>query len=176
MVAGLLLVLSVVAVAAAALSGSWLVATLCALLAAVLGVAATRITYSETVLTRIEAGADRAAQAQAYRALTDERVGENAEFVAHTQVQLAQRQTTIGRLEQRLETTAADLAEARRQLDGVSVRLETVTAERDRLARRLDDADQRAAEAIVRVAELEHEYDVVMAELQATQVPRRKHA
>lgn len=173
-----LLCLSVASVVVAALSGSWLVATLCALLAAALGGAATRIAFLETIEARVEAAHDRAAQAQAYRVLTEERLEENTEFVVRTQGEILRRQTVIDRLELRLEATAGDLAEARRELAAMGEQLEEVVEERDRLAVHLDDAQERAAMAIVRVAELEQEYDIVLAQFHASQASgqRRKHA
>src|SRR6478752_5634600 len=67
-------------VVGAIVSGTPLLVSIAAVLAVVLGAAASRITYSELIAARRDAAHDRAQQAQAYRALTDERTAENAAF------------------------------------------------------------------------------------------------
>lgn len=155
------------AVVGAVVSGSWLVASLAALLAVVLGATATKITHSELMATRVEAARDRARQAQAYSALTDARVAEQARHEAFLTDEIARRHDTIADLE------AALTAAHQRAADAVRARAEEARradrAERDgqAVAVRLEEAEQRAAEAIVRVHELESELDAVRSELAA---------
>ena len=72
------------------------------------------------------------------------------------------------------------IASATRTARAESERAALAEAEGQSLARRIEEAEQRAAEAIVRVAELEQERDLLRAELDAWQVvgsqPFRKHA
>ena len=76
---------AVLAVAGAVLSGSWALLTAAAVLGVVLGAVAARITHSELMQTRRDAARDRAEQAQAYRELTEARAAEHAEFSASMQ-------------------------------------------------------------------------------------------
>lgn len=168
-VAVVLLVLAALAVGGAVASGSWLLVSLAAVLGVVLGAAATRITHSELAATRRAAARDRAEQAQAYRRLTDERAAENAAFVDSMEGRLRRQEAVARELEEALATAQQRAADATRKLNAEARRAEA--AERagretaDRLEGRLAEAEERAAEAVVRVAELEQELDVVRAEL-----------
>jgi len=170
-VAVALLALAAVAVVGAIVSGSWLLVTLAAAAGVLLGAAATKITHTELVTTRRDAARDRAEQAQAYRRLTDERTAENAAFAASMQDKLAQQTAAVGELEEALTAAQQRAADATRKLNTEARRAEA--AERhgrdteERLGERLADAEERAAEAVVRVIELEQELDVVRAELTA---------
>ena len=66
-VAVALITIAALLVAGAAIGGSFLVTALAAAAAVALGAAATKITHSELIQTRVEAARDRAEQAQAYR-------------------------------------------------------------------------------------------------------------
>ena len=101
---------------AAVVSGSWIVATVAAATATVLGVAATRITYTEVADTRRSWARDRAEQAQAYAELTDTRTTEQALYVADTSGRLARHEATITRLESRLADAAVEVANTREEL------------------------------------------------------------
>jgi chromosome segregation ATPase len=138
-------------------------------LAVVLGAAATKITHSELLSSRREAARDRAEQAQAYRELDVRRSAEGVEFAADMQGLLAKRDATVSRLERRLTDAAAELAEARRDLTEAQERTELAEREADRLGSRLADADERATAAVVRVAELEQEIDVLTTQWQAAE-------
>ena len=168
-VAVVLVALSALAVAGAVPSGSWLIASVAAVVAVVLGATATKITHSELMATRVEAARDRAQQAQAYRAITEARVAEQAKHDAYMTDEIARRHETIADLE------AALTAAHQRAADAVRARAEEARradrAERDgqALAVRLEEVEQRAAEAIVRVHELETELDAVRSELSAAQ-------
>lgn len=164
-VAALMLVVSALAVVGTALTGSWLLVTIAALVAVVLGAAATKITHSELLDSREEAARDRAQQAQAYARLTEARVTENVEFAADMTGKLAKRDATVTRLEKRLGDAAAELADARRELGEARDLASTTQRENEGLNRRLVDAEERASQAVVRVAELEAELDVVTSEL-----------
>jgi hypothetical protein len=172
-----LIALSAVVVIAAVLSGSWLLVTLAALLSVALGGAATRITHSELMETRREAARDRAEQAQAYRDLTVTRTAEHAEFTAGMEARIAAHESTILELEVALTTAQKRAAETTRKMNTEARRADVAESEGRELTARLDESEELAAEAIVRVAELEAELDAVRAELAAWQsTPARRHA
>ncbi|MEJ7832234.1 MAG: hypothetical protein WKF79_04925, partial [Nocardioides sp.] len=169
-IACVLLAAAGVLVAGAALSGSWLIVTIAAGLGVALGATATRIAHIELLDSRREAARDRAALAQDYRALAETRNAEHAVYVGAIDGQIARGEATISRLEGRLADAAAEVIATRRRLAEETERTELAEVDGRRLTARLEDADERAAHAIVRVAELEHELDVVTAEWQAGQV------
>lgn len=176
-VAVVLIVLSALAVAGAVLSGSWLLVTVAAVLGVVLGASATRITHSELMQTRRDAARDRAAQAQAYRDLTVARTAEHAEYTAAMQARMDHQETALGELEVALTSAQKRAAEATRKFNAEARRAEIAEQEGRDVTGRLADAEERAAEAIVRVAELEQEIDVLRAELEAWHAqPVRRHA
>lgn len=181
-VAVALLVLSALLVSGAAVTGSWLLVTTAAGLAVLLGAAATRITHSELAESRREAAADRAAQAQAYRDLTVARTEEHASYVFSVQATIARHETTIDELEGALTSAQKRAADTTRKLNAEARRADLLERENGRHAAALDAAEERAAEAIVMVAELEQELDVVRAELDVvtaawhTAETARKHA
>ena len=176
-VAVALIVLSAVVVIGAVLSGSWLLVTLAALLSVALGGAATRITHSELLATRREAARDRAVQAQAYRDLTVTRTAEHAEFTSGMESRIAAHADTIAELELALGTAERRAAEATRKMNTEARRADVAEAEGRELTAHLDESQELAAEAIVRVAELEAELDILRAELAAWQAaPARRHA
>jgi hypothetical protein len=168
-VAVALLALAAVAVLGAVVSGSWLLVTLAAAVGVLLGAAATKITHNELVTTRRDAARDRAEQAQAYRRLTDERTAENAAFATSMQDKLSQQVAAVGELEEALTAAQQRAADATRKLNAEARRADAAERQgrddRERLSGRLAEAEERAAEAVVRVLELEQELDVVRAEL-----------
>ena len=151
-------------VAGATIGGSFLVTALAAAVAVALGAAATKITHSELIQTRIEAARDRAEQAQSYRTLT-ERIATRQKLIHELEGELAQ---VHGKL---ASATLKQGAEARRA-DQAESRLVAESA-------KLEDAEHRAAEAIVLAAELEQEITNLKAELTAWEtsasMPLRKH-
>ena len=167
-----LLVLSAVLVVGAVVSGSTLLITAAAVISVVLGAAATKITHSELADARVEAARDRAEQARGYAALTERRTAENMNFaldmrrkilareevIASLEVALsgAQRQVADQTLKVNVEARRADLAERTQREDADSIH---------DLERSLVGSEERAAEAILLVAELEAELDVLKAEL-----------
>lgn len=161
--------LAAAAVAGTAVTGSWLAVTIAGAAAVLFGAGATKITHSELMASRRDAARDRAEQAQAFRELDERRSLEGVEFAADMQGRIAQREATVSRLENRLADAAAELAEARRQVTSEQERAETAERESGRLAERLADAEERASDAVVRVAELEREIDVLTAQWQAAE-------
>lgn len=170
----LLLLFAALAVVGTAVTGSWLLVTVAAAAAVVLGALATKITHSELMASREDAARDRAEQARAYADLTEVRTAENVEFAADMTGQIARRDATITRLERRLGDAAAELADARRELVEAQEHSAEVERGNERLTQRLADAEERAGQAAVRVAELEAEVDVLTAEQQAYAATVRK--
>ena len=168
-VAVLLLLAAAAAVAGTAVSGSWLAVTVAGGIAVLLGAAATKITHSELLETRIEAARDRAVQARGYRELDTRRSAEGVEFAADMQGQLAKRDAIVSRLERRLGDTAEELADARRTLTEIEEQLAYAERENTTLGERLGDAEERATQAVVRVAELEVEVDMLTAQWEAAE-------
>src|SRR3954451_5782421 len=94
-----LIVLAALVVTGAALSGSWLLLTRAAGAGGALGAAATRITHTELVESRVQAAHDRAAQAKAYNELTEVRTAEHAAHVADVQSKIVEREQALDELE-----------------------------------------------------------------------------
>ena len=176
MVAVLLLVLAAAAVAGSAVTGSWLAVTIAGAAAFLLGAVATKITHTELMVSRRDAARDRAEQAHAFRELDGRRSLEGVEFAADMQGRLAQREAVVSRLEGRLADAAAELAEARRQVVAEQERAEVAERDNRRLSQRLTDAEERAGDAVVRVAELEQEIDVLTAQWQAAEAALAEQA
>jgi chromosome segregation ATPase len=168
-VAVLLLLGAAAVVAGAAVTGSWLAVTVAGAVAVVAGAAATKITHSELMITRVTAARDRAEQAQAFRDVDARRSAEGVEFAADMQGKLAKRDATVSRLERRLQDTAEELADARRALTELEEQLAYAERENSTLGDRLTDAEERATSAVVRVAELEAEVEILTAQWEAAE-------
>lgn len=175
-VAVALLVLAAVLVVGAVVAGSSLLVTLAAVAAVALGAAATRITHAELAAARVEAARDRAAQARDYAALTQRRTAENAAFALDMRRKIAAREEVISGLEVALSTAQRQVADQTLKFNAEARRAEL--AERTQaeqatsiasLERTLGSSEDRAAEAIVLVSELEAELDVLRAELASWQ-------
>src|SRR6478735_9398474 len=91
-----LIVLAALVVAGAAVSGSWLLVTIAAGLGVLLGAAATRITHTELVASRVSAARDRATQAKAFNELSDQRSAEHAAYVDEVRARLSDRAQALG--------------------------------------------------------------------------------
>ena len=176
-VAVALLAVSAVLVVGAVVSGSTLLISLAAVLGVVLGVAATKITHSELADARVEAARDRAAQAKAYGVLTERRTAENLSFALDMRRKIVAREEVIASLEIALSGAQRQVAEQTRKVNAEARRADV--AERTQredaetiqvLERSLAGSEERAAEAIVLVAELEAELDVLKSELTAWQI------
>ena len=145
-------------------------------LAVALGAAATRITHSELMATRREAARDRAEQAQAYRDLTVARTAEHKSFADTMRTRIDAQETCIHELEVALSSAQKRAAEASRKFNAEARRADLAEDQGRATAGRLAEAEERAAQAIVLVAELEQELDVLRAELAAWHAtPARRH-
>jgi len=178
-VAVALITIAALLVAGATIGGSFLVTALAAAAAVALGAAATKITHSELIQTRVEAARDRATQAQAYRTLTEQRTAENEQFAATMTERIATRQKLIHELEGELAQVHGKLAAATLKQGAEARRADQAESRLVVEAAKLEDAEQRAAEAIVLAAELEQEITTLKAELTAWEasasMPLRKH-
>src|SRR4051795_9511817 len=175
--AAALILVAAVVVLGAVLSTSLPFLSTAAVLAVALGAAATRITHSELVATRREAAADRAHQAQGYRALAEARSAEHREFATAMQTRVGKAEHAVTQLESAVVASQGRAAEAIRKLNAEARRADAAEAEGTRLTAALDESEQRAAEAIVRVSELEQDNDVLRTELHATSwQPHVRHA
>src|SRR5262245_22273088 len=101
-VAVALTMVSALLVAGAVIGQSFLLTAAAAVGAVLFGAAATKITHSELMQSRVDAARDRAEQAQAYKKLTEERARENAEFAQTMTERIAERQKLIHELEGQL--------------------------------------------------------------------------
>lgn len=165
-VAVALLMIAALVVIGAALSGAWLPVTVAAGLAVVLGAVATRITHSELAESRREAARDRAVQAQGYRELTVERTAEHGVYVASMQARIAEYEVAIEVLEATVTTAHERVGVATLKLNSEARRADVAETDARALTAQLDESEQRAAQAIVLLAELEAEIDVTRAELE----------
>ena len=184
MLASALVVTAAVVVLGAVLSASVTFVSVAAVLAVLLGATAVRITHSELVASRREAAADRAGQARGYRALTEARSREHREFAEAMESRIGRAQQAVTQLETAVVASQGRAAQSLRTMNAEARRADLAEAEGSRLAVALEESDERAAEAIVRVAELEDENgvlrtenDVLKSELDAHQwQPHVRHA
>ncbi len=177
MVAVTLLVSAALLVLGAVISGSSLVTTIAALGGVALGAAATKITHAELLQTRRDWARDRAQQAQAYADLSERRTKEHTEVLATLQARIAAKESAIGELEVAVTEAQGRAAQLARKMSAEARRADLAEGEATEIRARLEEADQRAAEAIVRLAELELEQQALKAELDVwTSTPVRKHA
>jgi hypothetical protein len=153
-----LIVLAALAVAGAVLSGSWLLVTIAAGLGVVLGAAATRITYTELVESRVAAAHDRAAQAKAYNELTDVRTAEHATYVADVRARIAEKEQALDELELALSLSQRRAATSTRKRNAEGRRAAGLQV-------RLAETEERARAAQLRVVELEQEVLTLRSEL-----------
>ncbi|WP_114424454.1 hypothetical protein [Nocardioides houyundeii] len=168
-VASALLLIAAALVLGSIATGQSTLVLLSALAAVVLGAASTRITHSELLESRHEAAEDRARQAQAYRDITARRTAENVAFADSMKARITEREETIGQLESELGKALERAATATLKMSAEARRADVAEVEGNRLGELLEQSDTRAAEAIVRVAELEAEIDTLRAELDAWQ-------
>lgn len=172
-VAAALVVVSGVLVTAALVVGSTLFSTVAAFGAFALGAAATKIMHAEVLLSRTEAARDRAKQAQDYSEMTRARSEENATFAKEMQRRIIEREDAIVALEDALSGAQRQVAEQTLKFNAEARRAELAERTGAETTRQLGHADERAAEAIVLVAELEAELDVLKAELKNWKSGRR---
>ena len=167
-----LLGLSALLVLGAVVSGSFVVTALAGVVAVALGCAATKITHAELADARVEAARDRANQARDYAALNERRTAENLSFALDMRRKIGAREEVIAGLESALVTAQRQVVEQTRKLGTEARRADLAeSAQREgedavrRMERSLSHSEDRAADAIVLVAELEAEVDVLKAEL-----------
>ncbi|WP_237448027.1 hypothetical protein [Nocardioides flavescens] len=170
-----LIVLAALAVVGAALSGSWLVVTIAAVLSVVLGAAATRITHTELVESRVAAAKDRAIQAKAYLLIHEERSAEDADYLQQVRARLAEREQSLDELEQALSLSQRRAATSLRSRNAEGRRAAALEA-------KLVETEALVAADRLRIAELEAEADTLRSELHAVTAAwhaaehQRKHA
>src|ERR1700754_543663 len=97
--AAALVIIAAVVVTGAVLSGSVTLVSAAAVLAVLLGAAAVRITHTEVILARRIAAADRAQQAQGYRAITEARTAENLAFAGAMHTRVGKAEEAVSQLE-----------------------------------------------------------------------------
>ena len=164
MVAAALVITAAVVVIGAVLSASVTFVSVAAVLAVVLGATAVRITHSELVQSRRAAASDLAEQAQGYRAITEARSREQRDFVDALGAKVGRAAEAVTQLESAVVASQGRAASTVRQLRAETRRADEAEAEGSRLAVALEDSEERAAEAIVRVCELEDENTVLRTE------------
>lgn len=155
--AAALVITAAVVVIGAVLSASVTLVSVAAVLAVVLAALAVQITYQELVVARREAAADRARQAKGYRTLAEQRSEEQREFVAAMESRLGRADEAVTQLESAVVASQSRAADSLRRAD-------LAETECARLSVVLDESEERAAVAIVRVAELEGENDGLRVE------------
>ena len=183
MVAAALVITAAVVVIGAVLSASFTFVSVAAALAVALGAAAVRITHTELVVSRREGAADRARQAQEYRTIAEQRSREHREFAGAMASRVGKSEQAVTQLESAVVASQGRAAESMRKLNAEARRADVAEAEGSRLAVALEESEERAAEAIVRVCELEDENDVLRtendvlkSELDAATWPQARHA
>jgi len=169
-VAVALVTVAAAAVLGALVAGSSAITSMAAVLAVVLGATATRITHSELLESRRDAARDRAEQAQGYRTLAADRAGETAVHVAELAGRIARREAALHELETAVISSQQRAAGATRKRNAEARRADLAEQEGASMACRLERAEERATQAVVRLAELEQELDVLRAELAAWQL------
>ncbi|MFN8195547.1 MAG: hypothetical protein U0R80_14850 [Nocardioidaceae bacterium] len=156
-------------VGAALAAGSPLLVALAAVAAVGLGIAATVTTHSVLMDSRRETNRVRAVEAQAFATISAQRTSENTAYVESMTERLTRTEGALAQVEDALCAAQHRAADSARRLKTEQRRSELAEAKTLHASRKLEDAEGRAAEAIVRVAELEHERDVLKAELDAWQ-------
>jgi hypothetical protein len=153
-----------VVVIGAVLSGTFTFVSIAALLAVALGTAAVRITHAELLQSRRDAAGGLAKQAQDYRDLAEQRSAEQREFVEAMGARVGKAERAALQLESAVVASQGRAAATMRRLKAETRRADLAEAEGNRLAVALEESEERAAEAVVRVAELENENGVLRSE------------
>lgn len=160
----LLVAAALLLVTAGAVGAGWLWMT-AAVAALALGAASTKIMHSELLLTRKVAARDRARQASEYADLSARRSKENSEFAEAMTRRINEREEALEALEEALTKAQKHALEQTRKLNAEARRADVAERDQTDLVTQLASAEDRAAEAIVRVAELESEIDGLRSEL-----------
>lgn len=157
-VAAVLLAVSALLVLGAVASGSFVLSALAGVLAVALGGAATKITNSELADARVEAARERAALALDFARVTERKTAENLTFALDMRQKISAREEVIAGLEFALSSAQRQVIDQTRKLNAEARRADLAESS-------LSGSEERAAEAIVLLAELEAEVDVLKAEL-----------
>ncbi|MCK5926932.1 MAG: hypothetical protein KAG80_01935, partial [Nocardioides sp.] len=118
----------------------------------------------------------------AYRRLAEERSAEHAARVEDLRTRIAEREQALTDLGAVLSTTQRQAADASRELASERRRADRLDEDLRVATRALDAASEQTTDAIVRVAELEQEVEVLRAELDSITAAwhaaegQRKHA
>lgn len=171
-----LLAFAAVVVLASFAADAALLRGLAGLAAVALGAAATKITHSELRQTRREWARDRARQAEAYRRIDERRAHDHLTHLARLDAAAQRRETDLAELELAVVSGQRRVAETTRKFSAEARRADLAEDENVRLGRRVEEAEERAAEAIVHLAELEQEVDVLRAELAAWEALRAEQS
>lgn len=163
--AAALLIVGISLVAGAISLGRPLLTTLAAVVAILLGIAATALTHAELMRSRRETNRVRAEQTQAFSSLAAARSQEHLDFVSSMTERLVHKEVALGQLEDAVCNAQHRAADTARTLKVEQRRAELAELKTMHQGRKLDEAEERAAEAIVRVAELEQEREALLAEL-----------
>lgn len=145
--------------------GRPLYVAIAAVAAILLGTVATVLTHAELMQSRRESNRVRAAQAQAYAAIAAVRSAESSDFIAGMNERLAKREVALAQLEDAVCNAQHRAADSARLLKAEQRRVELAELKGMHHLRKLDEAEGRAAEAIVRMAELEQEREALLSEL-----------
>lgn len=140
-----------------------------AVLGVVCGAAATRLTYSELMLSRIGAGRDRAELAQEYLALGGVQADENEAFQLAMIDRIRRREVAVEELESALTGAQHRAAEAIRKSRAESSRADAAESAADQSGAALEEAEHRAAAGLVRLAELQEELADLRADIMVTE-------
>lgn len=165
----LLIVAAALIVGAAIALGSAGNIAAAAVLGVVCGAAATRLTNSELALSRIDAGRDRAGLAQDFLALGAVQAHENEAFQLAMIDRIRRREVAVDELESALTSAQRRAAEAIRQRRAETSRADSAETAAQHTAVALEEAEERAVEGLVRLAELQEELAGLRAELIVTE-------
>lgn len=166
----LLIVAAVLIVGAGIAYGSDRYLAAAAVLGVVCGAVATRLTYLELSLSRIDAGRGRAELAREFLTLTEAQADENQSFQVAITDRIRRREVAVVELEAALTAAQHRAAEAIRKRNAEAERADLAESMTRAMTLRIEGADEESAEAEVRVSELEDELTQVRAELSSAEV------
>ena len=153
-----LLMVSALLVLGAVVSGSFALTVAAGVMAVALGGAATKITHSELADARVESARDRSALARDFAAVSERKTAENVTFALDMRRKISAREDVIDSLELVLDSTQRQVIDQTRKFKAEALRA-------DKAESSTASSEDRAAEAIVVLAELEAEIDVLKAEI-----------
>ncbi len=166
----LLIMAAVLIVGAGIAYGSARYLAAAAVLGVVCGAAATRLTYLELSLSRIDAGRGRAELAREFLTLAQTQSDENQSFQVAITDRVRRREVAVVELEAALTAAQGRAAEAIRKRNAEAERADLAESMTRALSLRVEEADEESAEAQVRVSELEDELSQARLELITAEV------